>query len=100
MPSRREWTDRLLSLIDAGLEKDGNLDMRKLVAQFSLDYYKSPKTVREFIYALNDAERIFIEKRANRETIFRNKEEAKKLGHTVQIVFKDEDPSRTTHPPT
>jgi hypothetical protein len=51
--------------------------------------------VREFIYTLNDAEKIFIEKRANRETIFRSEEEAEKLGHTIQIVFKNEEPSRT-----
>ena len=94
MPSRKEWTDRLLSLINVGLEKDGNIDMRKLVAQFSLDNYKSPNTVREFIYTLNDAEKIFIDKRANRETIFRNKEEAEKTRHTIQIVLEDKDPSR------
>ena len=89
MPSRKEWTDRLLSLINAGLEKDGNIDMRKLVAQFSLDNYKSPKTIREFIHTLNDAEKIFIEKRANRETIFRNKEEAEKSRHTKQTALED-----------
>jgi len=96
MPSRKEWTDRLLSLINAGLEKDGNIDMRKLVAQFSLDNYKSPKTVREFIYTLRDAEKIYIDKHANRETIFRNKEEAEKPRHTIQTVFENEEPSRTS----
>ena len=97
MPSRKEWTDRLLSIINSGLEKDGSLDMRRLVAQFSLDNYKSPNTVREFIYTLHDAEKIFIDKRANRETIFRSKEEAEKQRHTTQFVFESKDPQSHSH---
>jgi hypothetical protein len=89
MPSRKEWTDKLRKLIEDGLEKDGKLDMRKLVAQFSIDNYRTRETVKDFIYTLRDAEIIYIETDASGETIFRSIEEAKKQRPTIEIFADD-----------
>ncbi|MCJ7631871.1 hypothetical protein MUP77_05675 [Candidatus Bathyarchaeota archaeon] len=89
MPSRKEWTDKHRKLIEDGLEKDGNLEMRKLVAQFSIDNYRRRETVKDFIYTLRDAEIIYIETDASGETIFRGREEAKKQRPKIEIFVDD-----------
>ena len=94
MPSRKEWTDKLRLLIDENLEKQSSINMRVLVAQFGVDNYKSPRTVKEFIYALKDAGRIYIEKNRNGSTIYRSREKAEKSSPSTQVLVKDEKQTR------
>lgn len=72
---RKERLDKLRKYIDERLEKDGNLDMRKFVAKFSIENDVSSRTVKDYIYTLRDAEIIYIERgHIGIETIYRSKE--------------------------
>ncbi|MCJ7632897.1 hypothetical protein MUP77_10965 [Candidatus Bathyarchaeota archaeon] len=64
--------------------------MRKFVATFSIENDISPRTVKEYIYTLSDAEIIYVEKGPTGfETIYRSEEEAKKQHEQETKRFTD-----------
>ena len=79
--NRKERLDKLRKYISERLEKDESIDVRKFVATFSIDNDISPRTVKDYIHTLRDAEIIYIERGPTGfETIYsaRMLEEAKK----------------------